>query len=58
MRRNSEGWMAAGASRCGEPVVFVSGSFIFQGFWMDVFFFSAGRFVFCPDSFLIEVVKH
>ena len=22
------------------------------------FFFSAGSFVFCPDSFLIEVVKH
>ena len=26
--------------------------------WKVFLFFSAGRFVFCPDSFLIEVVKH
>lgn len=42
MRRNSEGWMAAGASRCGEPIQSFgfSGSFIFSKvFGMEVFFF-------------------
>lgn len=42
-----------------NPIVWFFGEFhLLQGFWDGSFFFSAGSFVFCPDSFLIEVVKH
>ena len=37
---------------------FCFGEFHLPRFLDGRFFFSAGRFVFCPDSFLIEVVKH